>query len=225
MSSPLVIVNTGCANISSVKFAFERLGVQVDVSDDVKVIAKAKRVILPGVGSAPAAMSSINSKALADCLRSLTQPTLGVCLGMQLMVTDSEEGEFGKTDLTKTLDLIPGRVKRMQVGKLRLPHMGWNRVNSKYENPLFAGIPDGEHFYFVHSFAIEDYENTLATCHYAASNAAKSPSNTLDAEQVKADIGMTFSAAIHKDNFFGVQFHPERSSDAGAQLLKNFIQL
>jgi glutamine amidotransferase len=225
MSSPLVIVNTGCANISSVKFAFERLGVQVDVSDDVKVIAKAKRVLLPGVGSAPAAMSSINKKALADCLRSLTQPTLGVCLGMQLMVTDSEEGEFGKTDLTNTLNLIPGRVKRMQVGNLRLPHMGWNRVNSKYDNPLFAGIPNGEHFYFVHSFAIENYEQTLATCHYASSKTVLDDSKQLDAEQVKADIGMTFSAAIHKDNFFGVQFHPERSSDAGAQLLKNFIQL
>ncbi|WP_412971228.1 imidazole glycerol phosphate synthase subunit HisH [Glaciecola sp. MF2-115] len=225
MSSSLVIVNTGCANISSVKFAFERLGVQVDVSDDVQVIAKANRVLLPGVGSAPAAMSSINRKALSDCLRSLTQPTLGVCLGMQLMVTDSEEGEFGKTDLTNTLGLIPGRVKRMQVGNLRLPHMGWNRVTSKYENPLFAGIPDGEHFYFVHSFAIEEYEHTLATCHYASGKAAPNGANQLDAEQIKADIGMTFSAAIHKDNFFGVQFHPERSSDAGAQLLKNFIQL
>ena len=225
MSSPLVIVNTGCANISSVKFAFERLGVQVDVSDDVNVIAKAQRVLLPGVGSAPAAMSSINKKALAECLRSLTQPTLGVCLGMQLMVTDSEEGAFGKTDLTNCLNLIPGRVKRMQVGNLRLPHMGWNRVTSKYANPLFAGIPDGEHFYFVHSFAIDDYAHTLATCHYASGKPASADAKSLSAEQVKADIGTTFSAAIHKDNFFGVQFHPERSSDAGAQLLKNFIQL
>lgn len=210
MSSSLVIVNTGCANIASVKFAFERLGIQVNVSDDVNVIAKAQRVILPGVGSAPAAMQSINIKGLAECLRALKQPTLGVCLGMQLMVTDSEEGEFGKVDLTDSLNLIPGRVKRMQVGTLRLPHMGWNRVTSKYGNPLFAGIPDGEHFYFVHSYAIEEYEHTLATCQY--SNAE----------------GMTktrFSAAIQKDNFYGVQFHPERSSDAGAQLLKNFIQL
>jgi glutamine amidotransferase len=233
MSSSLVIVNTGCANISSVKFAFERLGINVDVSDDVKVIAKAQRVLLPGVGSAPAAMSSINKKALADCLRSLTQPTLGVCLGMQLMVTDSQEGEFGKTDLTNSLNLIPGHVKRMQVGNLRLPHMGWNRVTSKNVNPLFVDIPEGEHFYFVHSYAIDDYAHTLATCHYSsgksqsdrgalAINANTAP---ISAEQLKADIGTTFSAAIHNDNFFGVQFHPERSSDAGAQLLKNFIQL
>jgi glutamine amidotransferase len=226
-----------------VKFAFERLGIQVDVSDDVDVISKAQRVLLPGVGSAPAAMSSINRKALADCLRSLTQPTLGVCLGMQLMVTDSQEGQFGKTDLTNSLNLIPGHVKRMQVGNLRLPHMGWNRVNSKYENPLFAGISDGEHFYFVHSYAIDDYEHTLATCHYSSNKsvlttnasvnnvtagkqtAGKQSADRLSAEELKANIGTTFSAAIHKDNFFGVQFHPERSSDAGAQLLKNFIQL
>jgi glutamine amidotransferase len=229
MSNSLVIVNTGCANIASVKFAFERLGINVDVSDDVKVIAKAQRVLLPGVGSAPAAMSSINRKALADCLRSLSQPTLGVCLGMQLMVTDSQEGEFGKTDLTHSLQLIPGHVKRMQVGNLRLPHMGWNRVTSKYINPLFAGIPDGEHFYFVHSYAIDDYEYTLATCHYSSGSGEILANNInpelISAEQLKADIGTTFSAAIHKDNFFGVQFHPERSSDAGAQLLKNFIQL
>jgi glutamine amidotransferase len=238
MSNSLVIVNTGCANISSVKFAFERLGIDVEVSDDVKVIAKAQRVLLPGVGSAPAAMSSINKKALAACLRALTQPTLGVCLGMQLMVTDSQEGEFGKTDLTNSLNLIPGHVKRMQVGNLRLPHMGWNRVTSKYANPLFVGIPDGEHFYFVHSYAIDDYAHTLATCHYSSAkkqsdigalaiNADAEPiiAKSISVEQLKADIGTTFSAAIHKDNFFGVQFHPERSSDAGAQLLKNFIQL
>jgi glutamine amidotransferase len=229
MPKSLVIVNTGCANIASVKFAFERLGINVDVSDDVNVIAKAQRVLLPGVGSAPAAMSSINQKALADCLCSLTQPTLGVCLGMQLMVADSQEGEFGKTDLTNSLHLIPGHVKRMQVGNLQLPHMGWNRVTSKYINPLFAGIPDGEHFYFVHSYAIDDYEYTLATCHYSSGKGQILANNInpelLSAEQLKADIGTTFSAAIHRDNFFGVQFHPERSSDAGAQLLKNFIQL
>ncbi len=229
MSDSLVIVNTGCANIASVKFAFERLGINVDVSDDVKVIARAQRVLLPGVGSAPAAMSSINQKALADCLRSLTQPTLGVCLGMQLMVADSQEGEFGKTDLTTSLHLIPGHVKRMQVGNLRLPHMGGNRVTSKYINPLFAGIPDGEHFYFVHSYAIDDYEYTLATCHYSSGRGQILANNNnpelISAEQLKADIGTTFSAAIHRDNFFGVQFHPERSGNAGAQLLQNFIQL
>jgi glutamine amidotransferase len=116
--------------------------------------------------------------------------------------------------------------------------MGWNRVTSKYANPLFVGIPDGEHFYFVQSYAIDDYAHTLATCHYSSAkkqsdigalaiNADAEPiiAKSISVEQLKADIGTTFSAAIHKDNFFGVQFHPERSSDAGAQLLKNFIQL
>ncbi|MBF7073291.1 imidazole glycerol phosphate synthase subunit HisH [Glaciecola sp. MH2013] len=210
MANSLVIVNTGCANISSVKFAFERLGSSVEVSDDVTIISKAQRVLLPGVGSAPAAMKSIRKKQLVDCLRSLTQPTLGVCLGMQLMVNDSQEGEFGKTELTDCLGLMPGRVHRMQVGNQRLPHMGWNKVSSKYDNPLFKGIGDGEHFYFVHSFAVNEYEHTLATCEYG--------NNAIEQEN-------SFSAAIHKNNFFGVQFHPERSSDAGAHLLQNFIQL
>jgi glutamine amidotransferase len=215
MADSLVIVNTGCANISSVKFAFERLGSQVTVSDDVDIIPSAQRVLLPGVGSAPAAMASIHKKGLAECLRSLTQPTLGVCLGMQLMVEDSEEGEFGKTELTPTLQMLPGRVSRMEVGNMRLPHMGWNRVTSKYENPLFAGIPNGEHFYFVHSFAVNNYEYTLATCDYGKS----------ENESGFGSQSPTFSAAIHKDNFFGVQFHPERSSDAGAHLLENFLKL
>ena len=230
MADSLVIVNTGCANISSVKFAFERLGSQVTVSDDVDIITSAQRVLLPGVGSAPAAMASIHKKGLAECLRSLTQPTLGVCLGMQLMVEDSEEGEFGKTELTSTLKLLPGRVNRMEVGNMRLPHMGWNRVTSKYENPLFAGIPDGEHFYFVHSFAVNDYEYTLATCDYGEQiNGEQINGELTNGEQVHENNlqnrSTSFSAAIHKDNFFGVQFHPERSSDAGAHLLENFLKL
>jgi glutamine amidotransferase len=203
MASNLVIVNTGCANISSVKFAFERIGAQVTVSDDTAVISAADKVLLPGVGSAPAAMKSIKAKQLEACLQGLTQPVLGVCLGMQLMVSDSQEGEFGSTKTTDCLNLIPGQVKRMQVGELRLPHMGWNKVVNKYDNDLFKGIGDGEFFYFVHSFAIEDYQHTLASCEY----------------------GGVFSAAIHKDNFYGVQFHPERSSDAGAHLLENFLKM
>lgn len=199
----LTIVDTGCANISSVKFAIERLGIQVQVSDNTKEIAVADRIILPGVGSAPAAMASIANKQLSDCLKSLKQPVLGVCLGMQLMVDASQETALGQSNLTPGLGLIPGQVNKMKVGDLRLPHMGWNQVTSVRDNPLFAGIDDGEYFYFVHGYAIDVYEHTLATCDYHHA----------------------FSAAIHRDNFFGVQFHPERSSDAGAQLLKNFAQL
>ena len=196
----IVIVNTGCANISSVKFAVERLGVQVTVSDDTALIQKADKVFLPGVGSANAAMASIEQKQLSQCIQSLTQPVLGICLGMQLMVDASEESLL---ESTTCLGLIPGQVKRMQVGNLRLPHMGWNTVRKVKDAPLFKGIDDDSYFYFVHSFAVEVAEHTMAVCEYH----------------------MNFSAALHKDNFFGVQFHPERSSDAGAQLLKNFMEL
>lgn len=200
MSQQIVIVNTGCANISSVKFAVERLGVKVQVSDDIKHIQAADKVFLPGVGSANAAMASIEQKQLVSCLQGLTQPVLGICLGMQLMVEKSAES---LSESTACLRLIPGEVRRMQVGDLRLPHMGWNTVTPLGTAPLFKGIPSGTYFYFVHSFAVALSEFTLASCQY----------------------GMDFSAALHKDNFFGVQFHPERSSDAGAQLLQNFIEL
>ena len=196
----IVIVNTGCANISSVKFAVERLGVTVTVSDDVEVIKRADKVFLPGVGSANAAMASIELKQLKTCIQGLSQPVLGICLGMQLMVDYSEES---LADNTPCLGMIPGAVKRMEVGDLRLPHMGWNTVTPTEQNTLFKGIDVDSYFYFVHSFAVAVSEYTLAITQY----------------------GMPFSAALHKDNFFGVQFHPERSSDAGAALLKNFIEL
>jgi len=199
-SNKIVIVNTGCANIASVKFALERLGVQVSVSDDTRIIQTADKVFLPGVGSANAAMASIEQKQLSQCIQSLSQPVLGICLGMQLMVERSEES---LSDSTTCLGLIPGEVKRMQVGNLRLPHMGWNTVKAVADAPLFKGIDPLSYFYFVHSFSLGLSEFTMASCEY----------------------GMPFSAAVHKDNFFGVQFHPERSSDAGAQVLKNFIAL
>ena len=196
----IVIVNTGCANISSVKFAFDRLGVDVTVSDQPELITQADKVILPGVGSANAAMASIEQKGLVSVVQGLTQPVLGVCLGMQLMVSWSAEST---AERTSCLDLIPGSVERMQVGDLRLPHMGWNTVTPSEQNDLFKGIDAGSYFYFVHSFAVKPSVHTLASCEY----------------------GMPFSAAINKDNFFGAQFHPERSGDAGAQLLKNFVSL
>ena len=152
----IVIVNTGCANISSVRFALERLGVEVDVSDDVKVIKSADKVFLPGVGTATAAMASIKQKALVDALQTLTQPVLGVCLGMQLMVKTSAEGGFQGTGNIECLNLMPGHVARMESKGVRLPHMGWNTVshNSEHkEESLFKGIPQDTYFYFVNSFA------------------------------------------------------------------------
>lgn len=203
MSKKLVIIDTGCANIASVKYAVQRLGIGVDVSRDAQEIKRAQRVILPGVGSAPAAMQSINQRGLRSCIQGLKQPVLGVCLGMQLMVQSSEESELGDSTETQCLKLLSGKVSKMKVENLRLPHMGWNKVYQKKNNPLFENIDEGAYFYFVHGYAITKYEHTIASSTYQDG----------------------FSAAIGKDNFFGVQFHPERSSDAGAQLLKNFSRI
>jgi len=204
----LVIIDTGCANISSVKFAVERLGVQVNVSDDKQIIEQADKVFLPGVGSAYAAMKSIEKKQLTPIIQNLTQPVLGICLGMQLMTSESEESPGSHIDVTATdniscLDLIPSKIKRMQVGDLVLPHMGWNQIKVEQSSPLFEGIEDGSFFYFVHSFCAPSSQYTLASSEY----------------------GQTFSASIGKDNFYGVQFHPERSGKVGAQLLQNFINM
>ncbi|GGW94715.1 imidazole glycerol phosphate synthase subunit HisH [Alteromonas halophila] len=195
----IVIVNTGCANISSVRFALERLGVRVTVSAEHDVIQRADKVFLPGVGTASAAMRSIGEKNLTATLQQLQQPVLGICLGMQLMVASSEESRTGDIPC---LSLMPGQVKKLNANGKRLPHMGWNTVTHT-NSPLFKGIDQHSYFYFVHSFAVPDYPQTLARCDY----------------------GSTFSAAIGKDNFMGVQFHPERSGDAGAQLLTNFVNL
>jgi glutamine amidotransferase len=195
MGQNLVIVNTGCANISSVRYALERLGYQPTVSDQADVIQQADKVFLPGVGSANAAMSSIRSKGLETTLQQLTQPTLGICLGMQLMCNQSEEGQ------ASCLGQVNTDVKRMQVNDLRLPHMGWNKVSQCKDSPLFEGI-NNHYFYFVHSYSVAVGQATLAQCDYAG----------------------VFSAAIQQDNFYGVQFHPERSSQSGARLLQNFIE-
>ena len=202
MAQNIVIIDTGCANISSVKFALERLGVAVTVSDDPATIKASDKAFLPGVGSAQNAMASIAQKGLIETIQQLTQPTLGVCLGMQLMTQLSHESGLHNAEHVDCLGLIPGTVEKMSVGKLRLPHMVWYSVDPS-NNELFKGISHGTYFYFVHGYAVPVYEHTLASCEY----------------------GMAFSAAIHKDNFYGVQFHPERSGDAGAQLLENFVSL
>jgi len=207
MSKELVIVNTGCANISSVKYAFDRLGANVTVTDDHSLIKSADKVLLPGVGSASAAMKSIKAKQLDIVIKELTQPVLGICLGMQLLARQSNETpgshSGATTDTVPCLDLIPTDIERMQVGNLVLPHMGWNQIQPDPESPLFDGIDNNSYFYFVHSFCAPESDFTLATCNY----------------------GGMFSASIAKDNFYGVQFHPERSGEAGAKLLNNFIEM
>ena len=211
-----VIIDTGCANLNSVRFAFERLGAKVLVTDDKAKIKAAKRVVLPGVGTAGAAMASLHEKGLVELIQGLTQPVLGVCLGMQMLAAISKE-RGGKGQDCECLGIIPTDIceldtQLLKAENLPLPHMGWNQLklttNSQGAktpsvHPLFAGIEDGSYVYFVHSYRAPLSEFTLAQCSY----------------------GEGFSAAIGKGNFMGVQFHPEKSAAVGAQILRNFLQM
>lgn len=194
----VVIIDTGCANLSSVRYAIERLGYQVTVSADHQVIMAADKLLLPGVGTASQAMKNLAERNLVALLSQLHQPVLGICLGMQMLVKHSAEGNVD------CLGLVDAECLHMEASDgVRLPHMGWNQISAMPEHPLFNNIPDGSYFYFVHSYALPVGDYTLASCQH----------------------GMAFSAAIGNANFFGVQFHPERSGSAGAQLLKNFLEL
>ena len=193
----LAIVDSGGANIASVRFALERLGVRSELTADPGVIRSAARVILPGVGSAAEGMKRLQAKGLVDCVRSLTQPVLRVCLGMQLLFEQSEEGN------TPTLSLIPGRVALLPGSPgITVPHMGWNTLTPRRETGLLDGIGPDARYYFVHSYAAPVDDFTVATCTH----------------------GMPFAAIVQRGNFSGVQFHPERSGAAGARLLQNFVE-
>jgi len=194
----LAIVDSGGANIASVRFALQRLGIASELTADPAVIRVADRVILPGVGAAQEGMKKLRARALVDCIRGLTQPVIGFCLGEQLLFASSEEGD------TTSLGLIPGRVARLpEAPGITVPHMGWNTLEILRDTPLLAGIPRDARFYFVHSYAGPVNDFTLAT----------------------ATHGRPFAAVVRRGNFYGVQFHPERSGPAGAQLLKNFLTL
>ncbi|HEV7139323.1 MAG TPA: imidazole glycerol phosphate synthase subunit HisH [Steroidobacteraceae bacterium] len=193
-----VIIDSGGANLASLQFAFERLGVHARVSADAREIAAAPRVVLPGVGSAADAMQRLRRSGLAQLLPRLRQPVLGICLGMQLLFERSAEGT------TECLGLLPGTVQRLQAQRGRpVPHMGWNRLSDSLPDPLLAGIQPGEYFYFVHSYAVPASEATVAAVEY----------------------GQAISAVVRRGNFWGTQFHPERSAGAGARLLGNFLGL
>ena len=192
----ITIIDTQCANLSSVKFAFERLGYSAEITNDLNKIKSADKLILPGVGTAKAAMLNLQRLGLIEVIPNLTQPVLGICLGMQLMTEFSTEGNVA------TLGLMNGQADLIPDSGLPLPHMGWNKVRYTPDHPLFAGIEQDSHFYFVHSYAVQPNENTIATSCY----------------------GMDFSAAIANKNFYGVQFHPERSGKNGALLLRNFVE-
>ena len=194
----VVILDTGCANLNSVQSAIMRHGYEPVVSRDPDVVLRADKLFLPGVGTAQAAMDQIHERELVDLIKACTQPVLGICLGMQLLGRRSEESNG--VDLR---GIIVENRPEMTGHGLPLPDMGWNRVYPKAGNRLFQGIEDGAYFYFVHSYAMPVNAYTIAQCNY----------------------GEAFTAAVQKDNFYGVQFHPERSGAAGAQLLKNFLEM
>ncbi len=191
----LAVVDSGGANISSVLHALRRLGVEPEFTADAATIRKADRVLLPGVGAAGRAMEVLQDNALVDVVRELKQPVLGICLGMQLLFESSAE------DNAKLLGLIPARLERLPESPgLRVPHMGWNSIKAMRPDP-FSDPLAGEWFYFVHSYAAPLGSWTLAS----------------------AEHGTAFSAIVRQDNFYGAQFHPERSATAGARLLTAFL--
>ena len=194
----VTIIDSGGANLASLIFALERLDVRAQVSSDVREISRSSRVILPGVGAARDAMQRLRASGVAEVLPQLKQPVLGICLGMQLLFERSEEGP------SDCLGVIPGRVNRLVAAPGQpVPHMGWNQLNLQRPDPLFTDLTEGEYVYFVHGYAASLNESTLATAQY----------------------GAALPAVVRKANFWGVQFHPERSGAAGARLLANFLRL
>jgi imidazole glycerol-phosphate synthase subunit HisH len=196
--SSVAIIDNGGANIASLRYALERLGADARLTADPAVLEAAPRVILPGVGAAAAAMQRLESSGLVGTIRGLRQPMLGICLGMQLLFDASEEGD------TACLGLLSGRVERIaDRDAYPVPHMGWNQLEFGSPDPLLKGIARGDHVYFVHSYAAPVGPWTVAT----------------------ADYGGSFSAVVRRDNFVGMQFHPERSGATGARLLANFLEI
>ena len=194
---PVAIIDGGGANIASLRFALTRLGVDSRLTADPDAIRAASHVILPGVGAARAAMDRLREKRLDEVIPHLTQPVLGICLGLQLLFERSEEEDAA------CLGILKGVVKRFTAAAGRpVPHMGWNDVAVTRSSPLLAGVPDGSYFYFVHSYAAELGQATVG----------------------KAEYGWPFSAVVESGNFLATQFHPERSGPLGARVLDNFLR-
>lgn len=195
----VVVVDSGGSNLGSVRYALERLGVQPRISHDPHVIRDADHVILPGVGAARPTMQRLRETGLDQVIRALTQPLLGVCLGMQLLFERSDEGDVD------CLGLLPGQVRRIELqDDVRVPHMGWNEICIECEDKLLEGLPlQGAYAYFVHSYAAPITWDTLACTEH----------------------GQPFAAVVRRDQVCGMQFHPERSGELGARLLNNFLRL
>jgi glutamine amidotransferase len=192
----IAVIDYKCGNLRSVSNALQRIGCDYRITGDKAVIRAASHVILPGVGEASSTMEALKAGGLDRTLLSLTQPVLGICIGMQLMCRFSEEGNV------QCLGLFDTNVRKLRVSdELKVPHMGWNTV-AQLNSPLTDGIAEGSYFYYVHSFAPEIGEQTVAITEY----------------------GTLFSAILRNDNFFGTQFHPEKSGAVGERLLSNFLK-
>lgn len=194
-SKKVVIIDYGAGNIQSIKFSLERLGFEGILSHDAEEIKAADKVIFPGVGEASSAMNKLRKTGLDKIIPQLKQPVLGICLGMQLMCKRSEEGD------TNGLGIFDVEVLHFN-GELKVPHIGWNRITD-LKTRIFEGVSEKEYVYLVHSFYAPVCSETIAICDY----------------------GIEYSAALHKDNFYGVQFHPEKSSSAGEKILESFLTL
>lgn len=192
----LVIIKYNAGNIHSVITALERLGFRAEVTDDAEKIKAADKVIFPGVGEASSAMRSLKQNALDVVIRELKQPVLGICVGMQLLCEHSEEND------TTCLGIVPVKVRKFQSGReaIKIPQVGWNTIYD-LRSELFTDVPEDSYIYNVHSYYADDSEYTIARCQY----------------------GLPYAAAVQKNNFYGVQFHTEKSADVGDQILKNFI--
>ena len=191
----LVIIDYGAGNIKSIQFAFNRLGYEAILSNNPDTISNADKVIFPGVGQASSAMSKLKETGLDKLIPNLKQPVLGICLGMQLLCNHSDEGN------TKGLGVFDVNIKRFS-NVVKVPQMGWNTI-SNLKSDLFKGIKENEYMYLVHSYYAEQCKEVIATTNYET----------------------TYATALQHENFYGVQFHPEKSSVAGAQILKNFLAI
>ncbi len=191
----IVIIKYNAGNTKSVLNALARLSAEAIVTDDKKLISSADKVIFPGVGEAGSAMNYLRERKLDLLIQNLSQPFLGICLGMQLLCAHSEEGN------TNCLGILNEKIKKFPVGN-KFPLIGWNTI-SDLKSPLFINLPADPHVYFVHNYFSEHGKETIATANYI----------------------LNFSAALQKDNFYGVQFHPEKSADTGERILKNFLSL
>lgn len=192
----VAIVKYNAGNVRSVANALNRVGIEPLLTDDPEILYSADKVIFPGVGEASSAMNYLRERNLDKAIKSLRQPVLAICLGMQLLGASSEENE------TECLGILPYRVRRFSPDGLKIPHVGWNDI-SKLDSPLFKSVAEGTRVYFVHSYFVEKSEHTIAEASY----------------------GPEFSAAVAVSNFYAVQFHPEKSGRVGKQILDNFLKL